>query len=55
MKSNISKMLATAGLSLLVRSSVGKVDRWALDVGNRYLRGSEVTPDNRGSWVPRAD
>jgi hypothetical protein len=51
----LRKFTGEAGLSLLVRSSVGKVDRWALDVGNRYLRGSEVTPDNRGSWVPRAD
>jgi hypothetical protein len=41
--------------SLLVRSSVGKVDRWVLDLGMRYLRGTGVTPDNRGSWLPRAD
>lgn len=44
-----------AAPSLLVRSSAGKVDRWRLDAQNRYLRGSAVTPDNRGAVVPRAD
>jgi len=44
-----------ASLSLLVRSTAGKVDRWQLDPTGRYQRGSGVTPDSRGSQLPRPD